>query len=66
MAKAQPEASHQEEKLRPITVYLEEEQVEAIEQLAREFTAAYRQRWSRGAVVRLAVGDFLTRQGRFR
>lgn len=49
------------EKLKPCTIFLEDEQTEALDELAKEYTKAFGQRWTRGSVVRLAVGDFLTK-----
>lgn len=52
------------EALKRFTVYLEEEQVEALQEVARELRQAYGGRWSRGAVLRLALSQFLTQRGR--
>jgi len=46
------------------TLYLEDEHIEHLDELAKEYSKTLGQRWSRSAVVRLAVGDFLTRIGR--
>ena len=46
------------------TLYLEEEHLEHLDELAKEYSAMLGQRWTRSAVVRLAVGDFLTKVGR--
>ncbi len=53
-----------QESLKKVTVYLEEDQLEAIAQLAGELTSQFGQRWSRGAVLRLALSQFLTQRGR--
>ncbi len=53
-----------DEKLVKTTVYLEEEVLEALEELAREFSEETGQRWSRGAVVRLALSEFFTKRGK--
>ncbi len=52
------------ESLKKVTIYLEEDQLEAIAQLAGELTSQFGQRWSRGAVLRLALSQFLTQRGR--
>lgn len=49
------------EQLKPCTIFLEDEQVEALDELAKEYTKVLGQKWTRSAVVRLAVGDFLTK-----
>jgi hypothetical protein len=53
------------EALKRVTIYLEEEQLEAIAETARELSSQYGQRWSRGAVIRLALSQFLTQRGKF-
>lgn len=52
-----------EETLKRFTVYLEEEQLEALEKLAKELKEANGPRWTRGAVIRLAISQFLTQRG---
>lgn len=52
------------EKLRRLTIYLEEGQVEALDEVAEELMNKQGGRWSRSAVVRLAVNQFLISQGR--
>jgi hypothetical protein len=52
------------EKLKKTSVYLEEEVVEALDETAREFEQETGIRWSRGAVIRVALSDFFTRRGR--
>lgn len=52
------------EKLVKTSVYLEEEVMEALEQTARELESDTGMRWSKGAVIRLALSDFFTRRGR--
>ena len=56
--------SEDHEKLVKTTVYLEEEVLEALEELAREYAGETGQRWSRGAVIRVALSDFFSRRGR--
>jgi len=49
------------EGLKRCTIFLEDEQIEAVDELAREYTKNLRQKWTRSSIVRLAVGDFLTK-----
>jgi hypothetical protein len=51
------------ERLIKTTVYLEEEVLEALEEEARELQITTGQKWTKGAVVRLALSDFFTRKG---
>ena len=57
------EHGHEHENLVKVTLYLEEDHVEALDRAAAEYTKLLRQRWSRGAVVRLALSDFFSRRG---
>lgn len=52
------------ERLVKFTVFLEEEAVDALAETSRELERETGQKWSRGAVVRLALSDFFTRRGR--
>ncbi|MEK7313507.1 MAG: hypothetical protein AAB065_03440 [Deltaproteobacteria bacterium] len=52
------------EELKDVTVCLEEEQIEALEELAKEYSVKLKQKWDLSAVVRVAVGDFLTKMGK--
>lgn len=52
------------EKLVKTTVYLEGEIIEALEEFAEKYTRETGKRWSKGAVIRLALSEFFTRQGR--
>lgn len=52
--------SEEKEELQRCTIFLEEDQVEALDELAKEFQKNLKQKWTRSAVVRLAVGNFLT------
>ena len=54
----------EEEKLIKSTIYLEEEVIEAIDELKEEFSKDTGQRWSRGAVIRLALSEFFTKRGK--
>ncbi len=58
------EHHHHEEKLVKISVNIEEDQLALLRELASEYTRRLGQRWSVSAMVRLAVGDFLARQGK--
>ena len=51
------------ETLKPFTVYLEEEQLEALEKVAKELRQTYGQKWTKGAVIRLALSQFFTQRG---
>lgn len=53
-----------EEELQKVSVMLEEEQVEKLRELAEEYKTKLGQRWTMSAMVRVAVGDFLTRMGK--
>ncbi len=55
---------HVHEPLKSVTVMLEEDQVEVLNELAGEYSQKLGQEWDLDAVVRLAVGDFLSRLGR--
>ena len=52
------------EELKRLTVMLEEDQVERLRELAEEYKDKLGQRWTLSAMVRVAVGDFLTRMGK--
>jgi hypothetical protein len=52
------------EKLKKTSVYLEQEVLEALEETALEFKKETGQRWSMGAVIRVALSDFFTRRGK--
>ena len=53
-----------EEKLFKTSVYLEEEVLEALEEFAETYTKETGKRWSKGAVIRLALSEFFARQGK--
>lgn len=55
---------HQEEKLVKTSVYLEEEVMEALAETAEELRKETGRKWSRGAVIRVALSDFFTRRGK--
>ncbi|MBI5639215.1 MAG: hypothetical protein HZA17_02200 [Nitrospirae bacterium] len=52
------------EKLIKTSVYLEEEVMEALEETAEELQKETGRKWSRGAVIRVALSDFFTRRGK--
>ena len=52
------------EKLKKTSVYLEEEVLEALEEAALELRKETGRKWSKGAVVRLALSAFFTRKGK--
>lgn len=52
------------EKLIKTSVYLEEEVLEALEETAAELQNETGKKWSKGAVIRVALSDFFTRKGR--
>lgn len=52
------------EKLIKSSIYLEEEVIDALEEAAREFEKTTGMKWSKGAVIRVALSDFFTRRGK--
>jgi hypothetical protein len=54
----------EQEKLVRMTVYLEEEALEALEEFAEIYTAETGKRYSRGAVIRVALSEFFTNRGK--
>jgi len=52
------------EKLKKTSIYLEEEVLEALEEAALELRTETGMKWSKGAVIRLALSDFFTRKGK--
>lgn len=55
--------SEDHEKLIKTTVYLEEEVIEALEELSRDYARETGKKWSRGGVIRVALSDFFSRRG---
>lgn len=53
-----------EEELKELTVTLEADQVEILEELAVQYSRELGQDWDLSAVLRVAVGHFLTKMGR--
>lgn len=68
MKMAHDEHGHEEhghsEEFRKVTIMLEDEQVEALKELAAEYKKKLGQNWTMSAMVRVAVGDFLTKMGK--
>ncbi len=58
------EAHSHDEELVELTVTLEADQVEILEEMARKYAAELKQDWDLSAVLRVAVGHFLTKMGR--
>jgi len=56
--------SEHHEKLKQTTVCLEEEVIEALDELAEEYSEEMGQKWSKGAVIRLALSEFFSRRGK--
>lgn len=54
----------EQEKLVKTSLYIEEEVLEALEEMAEKLQRETGKRWSRGAVIRVALSDFFSRQGR--
>ena len=56
--------TEEHEKLIKTSVHLEEEVLEALEELAEEYSGETGQKWSRGDVIRLALSEFFSRRGK--
>ncbi|RJQ24068.1 MAG: hypothetical protein C4560_00310 [Nitrospiraceae bacterium] len=56
--------SDDQEKLIKTTVYLEEEVLEALKEVAEEYSGETGQNWSRGGVIRVALSEFFSRRGK--
>jgi len=54
----------EKEKLIKFSVYLEEEILDALEEAAREYTEQTGRRWSKTAVIRLALSEFFRQRGK--
>ena len=52
------------EEMKRVTVMLEEEQIELLKELAEEYRAKLGKGWNMSAIVRVAVGAFLTKMGK--
>jgi hypothetical protein len=56
--------SEDHEKLVKTSVCLEEEVLEALEELAGEYSKETGQKWSKSAVIRVALSEFFSRRGK--
>lgn len=56
--------NEEQEELKEITILLEEEQIEALDELAEELSKELGQPWDRGAVIRLALSEFFSKRGK--
>jgi hypothetical protein len=54
----------EQEKLKKVSAYLEEEVLEALDELAKEYSKDTGRKWSKGAVIRLALSEFFSRRGK--
>ena len=52
------------EKLKKISISIEKEVLEAIEELVEEYSKETGQKWSKGAVIRLALSEFFSKRGK--
>jgi hypothetical protein len=55
---------HEQHGLVEVTLLLEDEHLDALDEAATELTKELRQHWDRGAVVRLALSEFFSRRGK--
>jgi len=53
-----------DEELKKISIMLEVDQIDALRELAEEYKKKLGQRWSISAMVRTAVGGFLSNMGK--
>ena len=56
--------SDNHEKLIKISVSLEDEVLDALEEFAKTYSKETGQKWSRGAVIRVALSEFFSRRGK--
>jgi hypothetical protein len=56
--------SNNHEKLIKISVSIEEEVIEALEEFAETYSKETGQKWSRGAVIRVALSEFFSKGGK--
>ncbi len=56
--------STEHERLKKTSVYLEEEVLESLEELAKEYSKETGQKWSKGAVIRVALSEFFSKRGK--
>lgn len=55
---------HEHHGLVEVTLLLEDEHLDALDEVANELTRDLKQPWDRGAVVRLALSEFFSRRGK--
>jgi len=55
---------HEEHGLVEVTLMLEDEHLEALDDVAAELSRELNQPWDRGAVVRLALSEFFSKRGK--
>ncbi len=55
---------HEHHGLVKVTLLLEDEHLDALDETAAELTKELKQPWDRGAVVRLALSEFFSRRGK--
>ena len=55
---------HEHHGLVEVTLLLEDEHLDALDEAAAELTRDLGQTWDRGAVVRLALSEFFSRRGK--
>ena len=53
-----------DEELKEVLVSLEVDQIAALEEMAKEYAAKLGQKWDLSAMLRVAVGHFLTKMGK--
>lgn len=56
--------SEEHERLVKTTIHLEAEVLEALEDVAKEYSQETGQKWSKGAVIRVALSEFFSRRGK--
>ena len=55
---------HDHHGLVEVTLLLEDEHLDALDEAAAEISSELKQPWDRGAVVRLALSEFFSRRGK--
>ncbi len=55
---------HEHHGLVEVTLLLEDEHLDALDEVAAEISKEVKQHWDRGAVVRLALSEFFSRRGK--
>lgn len=56
--------SDEHEKLKKTSVCIEEEVLEALEEFAERYSRETGQKWSKGAVIRVALSEFFSKRGK--